>query len=128
MGVRFELERPGLTIEGQDLVWITANHGDTAAEPGDVVDTVLVTRRPAPVNLQDPSDEPEQVDTTPWQYDVPVDREVAPDTAHTARLSLTWGLPDGYYTAQVWLQRGEYQVMGELYFRMSNGYPHVDYA
>jgi hypothetical protein len=113
--VRFDLEAPGLRLEGHDLVWVTVNHGEVAAEPGTVVDVVRVARRPVPGH--------EQVDTTPWQYDVPNDREVAPGTAHTARLPLTWGLEDGAYSAEVSLQRGEHQVMAELKFVMDGGAP-----
>jgi hypothetical protein len=124
--VRFELEMPGLRLEGHDLVWVTVNRGDVAAQPGAVVDVVRVARRPGPANLNDPSAPPEQVDTTPWQYEVPVDREVAPGTAHTARLSLTWGLEDGHYSAEVSIQRGEHQVKGELNFVMERGVPRID--
>ena len=115
-------------MEGHDLVWVTVNRGDTAAAPGEVVDVVQVARRAAPANLNDPSEPTPQVDTSPWQYEVPVEREVAPGTAHTARLPLTWGLDDGHYTADVQVQRGEHQVSAQLFFKMAYGAPELDYG
>ena len=126
--LKFELEQPGLQVEGHDLVWVTVNRGDTTAAPGEVVDLVRVARRAPPANLQDPSEPAPQVDTTPWQYEVPIDREVAAGTAHTARLPLTWGLEDGHYTADVQIQRGEHQVSADLFFKMESGRPAVDYG
>jgi hypothetical protein len=116
--VRFDLEAPGLRLEGHDLVWVTVNHGEVAAEPGTEVDVVRVARHPVHGN--------ETVDTTPWQYEVPIDREVAPGTAHTARLPLTWGLEDGHYSAELSVQRGEHQIISELKFVMDGGAPRLE--
>jgi hypothetical protein len=123
--LRFGLEVPGLRLDGHDLEWVTVNHGDRAAMPGEVVDVVKVFRRPAPVNTEW-NEQPAPVDPTPWQYEVPVDREVAPGTAHTARLALNWGLEDGHYGAHVDVQRGEHQVSGDLFFVMKSGSPDID--
>jgi len=116
--LRFELESPGLQLEGRNLVWVTVNRGDIVAQPGEAVDTVQVFRRPAPVDVRWGDAQPEQVDTTPWQYDVANDREIAPGTAYTARFPLDWGLADGHYGATVSVQRGEHDVFAEIYFQV----------
>lgn len=123
--LRFELEMQSFRIEGRDLVWVTVNRGDRAAMPGEVVDVVKVYRRPAPVDVRW-REEPEHVDPTPWQYDVPIDREVEPGTAHTARLSLTWGLEDGHYGAHLDIQKGAHGVEAEMFFVMQGGTPALD--
>src|SRR5262245_62023823 len=121
MGARFEFQSPPLRLEGKDLVWVATNTGDTTAEPGDEVDTLQVTRRPS----KNPYSGPQQVDTTPWQFEVPVNDTVEPGTAHSATYTLEWpGLDDGEYEVQVWLQKGANEISASLYITIERGWPH----
>ena len=125
MGVRFEFQSPPLRLEGQNLVWVITNTGDTAAEPGVEINTLKVARRAEP----DRYGNTPQIDTTPWQFELPVDDTVEPGTAHSASYPLDWhGLENGAYEAHVSLQQGANGVEAWLYFRMDNGWPHLDTA
>ena len=118
-GARFEFQSPPLRIDGMNLVWVTTNTGDATAEPGTEIDIVRVFRR-ATANVG-------EVDTTPWQFDVPVNGTVEPGTAHSATFTLEWpGLDDGAYEAQVSLQQGKNDVWANAYIRIERGWPKFD--
>jgi len=92
-GVRWEIEYPGLRIDGELAVWTMKNVGDDDAPSGSPLGTVSICA------LQT-TDAP--VDTTPWTNAITLDRDVAAGTAHSMSYPITWtGQEVGTYRVTV---------------------------
>ncbi len=92
--VRWEIEYPGLRLDGDQVAWTMKNVSDEEATSGSPLGKVTIHRRQigeAPI-----------VDTTPFTNDITLDRDVAGGTAHPMTYPLTWaGQEAGSYTVSV---------------------------
>jgi hypothetical protein len=105
MSVHWQVEYPHLQLHGQEVVWTMKNAGDEPAHAGTHVGDISITRRPG--------HDDEHIDPTPWVNPLTLDRDVAPQTAHTMHFPVTWaGQQPGSYVVKVTLGDG---VEVELY-------------
>ena len=93
MGYQWELEYPGLRLDGNQAAWNLKNIGDEVAPSGTEIGTATITSRPNP---QSPS--PVVTVTNPLS----IDRDVESQTSHPMTYPLNWsGIEAGAYTFAV---------------------------
>jgi hypothetical protein len=106
MSVHWELELPGLALQGHEVTWTMKNVGDETAHAGSTIGEMSIAQR---ADENNPG-----VDTTPWTHPLLLHRDIEPHTAETMTFPVAWdGQPHGNYVAVMTL--GD-NVSAEAYF------------